>query len=124
MAVTSLVDCEVLDFIRLLSYQLTDLFRVPCDGADSLSVHIVQGERLLFRLHIPHGDEAAATSCRHDVCNFFVPIQAVYVVRSCCGAAQSHRLIYIVKIGDKQLQLVSSCEGKSGASEPLPWLLQ
>ena len=81
------------------------LLRIPSNGADSLSTHIIESEALLLRLDVPNCDKPSTATSDQNVRNLPVPVQAFNVIcASCCGT-QAGRFIEIIEVGDEQLAL-------------------
>lgn len=89
------------------------ILRIPCHRADSLPAHVVQGQALLLRLDIPHGDEAGVATSDQDVRHLLVPVQTLNVIRTGSGASKSVGVRNVIEIGDVELFKTSDQHNRS-----------
>ena len=80
------------------------LFRVPSNGANSFSAHVVESHTLLLCLDIPHGHKTCTATGDQDMCNLLIPVQALDIVRTGSVASQSEWVFDIVEVGDVELR--------------------
>ena len=101
---TSLVGYSMSE-VTLVSDERSTLYLlgIPRHRADGFPAHVVQGQALLLRLDIPHGDEARIATSNQDVRHLLVPVQTLDVIGTGSGASESVGVRNVVQVGDVEL---------------------